>query len=83
MQHGEDHVGGLVEAGQVGGGDVAGEHVVAHRLQPVDDGLAADEADFAFGAGAAVENGDFHGVQSSGSGVQKQDVKFRARVCLP
>ena len=42
------------------GRDIAGEHLVAHRSQPFDHGLAADQADFALGTGAAVENSDFH-----------------------
>src|SRR5688572_2276368 len=31
-----------------------------HRLKPLNHGLAADQADFPLGTGAAVENGDFH-----------------------
>ena len=50
---------GLIEAERSVGRDVDCEDLVAHRLQPVDDRLAADQADFALGAGAAVENGDF------------------------
>jgi hypothetical protein len=37
----------MIEAREIVGRDVAGEDSVAHRAQRVDDGFAADQADFA------------------------------------
>jgi hypothetical protein len=60
VHRGEDDVARVVEPAQVVRRAVAAEDVVPRLAQPVHDGLAADQADFALGAGSAVEDGDFH-----------------------
>ena len=56
----EDHIGGTIESGEIVWGYVAGEDLVAHGSQRVDDRPAADEAHLALCAGAAIQNRDFH-----------------------
>src|SRR2546423_9686161 len=61
VKHWKDDVGLRVETREIIGRDVAGEDLVPRDAQAVNDGLAADQADFALVAGTAVENCDFHG----------------------
>jgi hypothetical protein len=50
----------MIEALEIGRGDVAGENVVTRGAESIDDRFAADKTDFALGAGTAVQNCDFH-----------------------
>src|SRR5438477_1551589 len=61
----------MVEAGKIRRRYVAGENLVAHRLEPVDDRAARDEAYFPLGAGAAVEDCYSHRITF----VKRKDVK--------